>query len=126
MRFKSDVGSSPPPFKRVVIRTPALGRLEKQMKRKIVICLIILISMLELFAQDDDEFGYRSFKPDSVVVTSTLIEKSKSEDYYGYKNLYDSTWKSWVEGESGDGIQSGSLSQPVRPEPPQPRLIKCS
>ena len=62
--------------------------------------------MLELFAQDDDEFGYRSFKPDSVVVTSTLIEKSKSEDYYGYKNLYDSTWKSWVEGESGDGIHS--------------------
>ena len=26
MRFKSDVGSSPPPFKRIVMWTPALGR----------------------------------------------------------------------------------------------------
>ena len=33
MHFKSDVESSSPPFKCVVMLTPALGRLKKEMKK---------------------------------------------------------------------------------------------
>ena len=76
------------------------------MKRKIFFCLISIISIFGLYAQDSDEYGYNSFKPDSVVVSSTLKEKSKPADFYGCKNLYDSSWRSWVEGESDDGIHS--------------------
>ena len=35
MHFKPDVGSSPPPFKRVVMWTPALGRILKRKNRKL-------------------------------------------------------------------------------------------
>ena len=49
MRFKSDVGSSPPPFKRVVMWTPALGALlETRMNRKII--SIFLTGIIFLFS----------------------------------------------------------------------------
>lgn len=86
--------------------------LERNMKKIIITLFITIISLSPVFSQridydsEDDEFGYTTLKPAAVVVTSTLKEKSKADDFYGANNLYDGTWKSWGEGEKGDGINS--------------------
>lgn len=83
------------------------------MKKVLVLFLLTMISIVTVFSQkidldceEDDEFGYITLIPDTVSVSSTLKEKSKTADFYGADNLYDGTWKSWSEGENGDGINS--------------------
>ena len=75
------------------------------MKRKLIFLMISLFSVLELFSQDD-EFGIYRLLPTKITASSVLVEKNKPEEFYSAENLCDSSWKSWVEGEKGDGINS--------------------
>lgn len=79
--------------------------MKKSMKRKIVFLIVSFVAAFGMFAQDD-EFGIYSTIPNKITASSVLYEKGKSEDFYAEKNLCDSSWKSWVEGEDGDGINS--------------------
>ena len=80
------------------------------MKRKVLFYLVLLLSGLGMYAQDceceEDEFGFYRLVPNKVVSTSVLVDENKSTDFYSSENLFDASWKSWVEGEAGDGINS--------------------
>ena len=43
-------------------------------------------------------------KPAKIKASSTLIEKNKAADFYSENNLFEGSWKSWVEGKNDDGI----------------------
>lgn len=43
-------------------------------------------------------------RPEKITASSTLIEKNKAKDFYCAQNLFDGSWKSWVEGIDGNGI----------------------
>lgn len=65
------------------------------MKRLILILSTFLIIYLNLHAE--------IVIPQNVYASSTLTD-SKESDKYSSKNLCDCSWKTWVEGEKGDGI----------------------
>ncbi|MBO4439974.1 MAG: hypothetical protein J5798_11555 [Spirochaetaceae bacterium] len=86
------------------------------MKKSISIALLFLLLQFltahEIDCEcEDDEFGIYHLIPNKVSATSTLVEKNKSPDFYSAENLYDASWKSWVEGEKADGLNSEIVYQ---------------
>lgn len=66
------------------------------MNKKIIFTIFIILSYTTA------SFAKENIK--SISVSSTLVEKGKSSDFYSSNNLMDNSYKSWVEGVDGDGI----------------------
>ena len=65
------------------------------MKRLLLLLHSVLLSQFYFFAD--------IVRPEKVSASSTLKDGKDSEKYSA-KNLCDCTWKTWVEGEDGDGV----------------------
>ena len=99
------------------------------MKKAIIISILFLlfqtITAHEIDCNcGDDEFGIYHLIPSKVSATSTLVEKNKSSDFYSAENLYDASWKSWVEGEKDDGINSEIIYHYISPKDIKSLLIR--
>ena len=82
------------------------------MKKVFVSSLFVFVICYRLIAHGIDcncgleTFDINKYLPSKITSSSILIEKNKSVDFYSPNNLCDGSWKSWVEGEPGDGIDT--------------------